>query len=79
MILDSLANAGVYYSLNRSFEQVFAFIRDTDLAGGEDFVDLYKAVGPSINLEHALGREDLFCLEGWLAMLVGRASNPANL
>ncbi len=64
----------VHYKFNTRVDTPFwqQCHHHTDLAGGEDFVNYYQAVGPSTNCEGTLGKDDMFGLEGWLAMMVGQ-------
>ncbi|MFV2074366.1 MAG: tryptophan 7-halogenase, partial [Thermoanaerobaculales bacterium] len=64
----------MHYRFNTRLETPFwkACQEETDLAGGEEIVEYYKECGPALLwAAEAMGPEDPFSWEGYLAMLVG--------
>jgi tryptophan halogenase len=65
----------VHYKYNTRLDTPFwrAARADTDLAGAEPYAEYYAENGPSVIWGKALvGGEDVFGLEGYLAMMVGQ-------
>lgn len=65
----------MHYRFNTRLDTKFwkACQEDTDLAGGEEIVSYYQACGPSLLwANEAMGADDPFSWEGYLAMLVGQ-------
>ncbi len=64
----------MHYRFNTRLDTPFwrACREDVDLAGAEEFVDYYRAVGPTLHGGRLLDAEDLFGNNGYLVMLVGQ-------
>jgi tryptophan halogenase len=71
----------IHYKFNTRLDTPFwrAARADTDLAGGEDYVAYYRENGPSAIWGKVLvGGQDVFGIEGYLAMMVGQNAPTAR-